>query len=63
MISCYDAGLCKAANEEHAKALPLMNGIKEEIKTVGVMNPGSPDYQDGLSNILSRLKRLKVSFF
>ncbi|GER28887.1 hypothetical protein STAS_04715 [Striga asiatica] len=52
-------GLCKSANEEHARHLPIMNGIKEEIKTIGVMNAGSPDYQEVLINLTSRLKRLK----
>ncbi|KAL3838181.1 hypothetical protein ACJIZ3_022772 [Penstemon smallii] len=59
ILESADRGLCKAANEEHARELPLMNGIKEEIKTIGVMNPGSPDYQEALSNLSSRLKRLK----
>ncbi|KAG8380655.1 hypothetical protein BUALT_Bualt06G0038500 [Buddleja alternifolia] len=59
ILESADRGLCKAANEEHARDLPLMNGIKEEIKTIGVMNPGSPDYQDLLVNLSSRLKKLK----
>lgn len=40
----------------------MMNGIKEEIKTIGVMNPGSPDYQEALTNLLTRIKKLKVGF-
>lgn len=54
-------GLTKAANEEHARDLPIMNGIKEDIKTVGVLDSGSPDYQEALYNISSRLKKLQVN--
>lgn len=57
---CNDTGLCKSANEEHARDLPIMNGIKEEIKMIGVMNVGSPDYHDSLVRLVSRLKKLKV---
>lgn len=56
-----DTGLSKAANEEHARDLPIMNGIKEDIKTVGVLDSGSPDYLEALYNISSRLKKLQVN--
>lgn len=55
-----NAGLSKAAKEEHARDLPLMNGIKEVIKSVGVLNPGSPDYREALCNLSARLKLLQV---
>lgn len=61
-LKCADAGLCKSANEEHGRDLPIMNGIKEAIKIIGVMNAGSPDYQEALNSLLSRLKKLKVGF-
>ncbi|KAF3972666.1 hypothetical protein CMV_003845 [Castanea mollissima] len=54
-----DRGMCKAANEEHARDLPIMNGIKEGIKSIGVMDSGSPDYQEALSNLSTRLKSLQ----
>ncbi|KAK4279505.1 hypothetical protein QN277_011279 [Acacia crassicarpa] len=54
-----DRGLSKAAKEEHARDLPLMNGIKEVIKSVGVLNCGSPGYREALSNLSSRLKLLQ----
>ncbi|KAK7269703.1 hypothetical protein RIF29_22437 [Crotalaria pallida] len=54
-----DRGLSKAAKEEHARDLPIMNGIKEDIKTVGVLNPGSPDYREALCNLSGRLKLLQ----
>ncbi|XP_054803905.1 uncharacterized protein LOC129307064 [Prosopis cineraria] len=54
-----DRGLSKAAKEEHARDLPLMNGIKEVIKSVGVLDCGSPGYREALSNLSSRLKLLQ----
>ncbi|XP_041995474.1 uncharacterized protein LOC121745584 [Salvia splendens] len=59
ILESADRGLCKSANEDHARDLPIMNGIKEEIKIIGVMNAGSPDYQEALGRLLSRLKKLK----
>jgi len=55
-----NAGLAKAAKEEHARDLPLMNGIKEVIKSVGVLDSGSPDYHEALYSLSSRLKSLQV---
>lgn len=55
-----DAGICKAANEEHARHLPIMNGIKEDIKSIGVLDNGSPAYQEAFSNLSKRLKSLLV---
>ncbi|XVE90907.1 hypothetical protein DITRI_Ditri20bG0114100 [Diplodiscus trichospermus] len=54
-----DRGLCKAANEEHARALPVMNGIKEDMKSIVVMDYGTPAYNEGLSNLFVRLKSLQ----
>ena len=54
------AGLCKAANQEHARDLPIMNGIKEDIKSIGVLDSGSPVYQEALFSLSTRLKSLHV---
>nr|GMD86188.1 uncharacterized protein LOC109186623 isoform X1 [Ipomoea batatas] len=54
-----DRGLCRAANEKHARDLPVMNGIKEDIKSIGVLDSGKPVYQEALSNLKTRLKTLK----
>lgn len=59
ILESADRGLCKSANEEHGRDLPIMNGIKEAIKIIGVMNAGSPDYQEALNSLLSRLRKLK----
>ncbi|KAJ9159753.1 hypothetical protein P3X46_025232 [Hevea brasiliensis] len=58
ILEMADRGLCRAANEEHARDLPIMNGIKEDIKSIGVLDTGSPDYQDALYNLSTRLKSL-----
>nr|ACU20125.1 unknown [Glycine max] len=54
-----DRGLAKVAKEEHARDLPLMNGIKEVIKSVGVLDSGSPDYHEALCSLPTRLKSLQ----
>ncbi|RDX90963.1 hypothetical protein CR513_27110, partial [Mucuna pruriens] len=54
-----DRGVAKAAKEEHARDLPLMNGIKEVIKSVAVLDSGSPDYQEALYSVFTRLKSLQ----
>ncbi|TKY50785.1 hemerythrin/HHE cation-binding motif [Spatholobus suberectus] len=54
-----DRGVAKAAKEEHARDLPLMNGIKEVIKSVGVLDSGSPDYREALYSLSTRLKSLQ----
>ncbi|OMO68319.1 hypothetical protein COLO4_29746 [Corchorus olitorius] len=59
VLEMADRGLCKAANEEHARDLPIMNGIKEDMKSIGVMDYGTPAYHEGLSNICTRLKSLQ----
>lgn len=58
-----NAGVCKAANEEHARDLPMINGIKEDIKSLLVMEAGTPSYQEALVNLSLRLKTLLVRDF
>jgi hypothetical protein len=38
-----------------------MNGIKEVIKSVGVLDSGSPDFREALYDLSTRLKSLQVS--
>ncbi|KAJ0044539.1 hypothetical protein Pint_05812 [Pistacia integerrima] len=59
VLEMADRGLCKGANEEHAKHLPIMNGIKEDIKSIGVLDSGTPVYQEALYNLSARLKSLE----
>lgn len=59
ILDMADRGLCKAANEEHARDLPIMNGVKEDIKSTGVLESGSPIYLEALFNLSTRLKSLQ----
>ncbi|TKY53496.1 hemerythrin/HHE cation-binding motif [Spatholobus suberectus] len=54
-----DRGLSKAAKEEHARDLPIMNGIKEIIKSVEVLDSRSTNYRETLYNLSTRLKSLQ----
>ncbi|TKY53586.1 hemerythrin/HHE cation-binding motif [Spatholobus suberectus] len=54
-----DRGLSKAAKVEHARDLPIMNGIKEIIKSVEVLDSRSPNYRETLYNLSTRLKSLQ----
>ncbi|KAI3705260.1 hypothetical protein L1987_75494 [Smallanthus sonchifolius] len=54
-----DRGLSKSVNKEHARDLPLMNGIKEDIKTIIVLDSGSSSCQDALFSLSTRLKSLQ----
>ncbi|KAF8397909.1 hypothetical protein HHK36_016834 [Tetracentron sinense] len=59
ILEMADRGLSKAANEEHARDLPIMNGIKEDIKSIGVLEAGSHGYQEALFNLSTRLRTLQ----
>jgi len=56
-----NAGLSKTAKEEHARDLPIMNGIKEIIKSVEVLDSGSPNYRETLYNLSTRLNSFQVN--
>jgi len=51
-------GMCKSANEEHGRELPMMNGIKEDIKSIGVLD--SEICSEALFSLASRFKSLQV---
>ncbi|KAF3558773.1 hypothetical protein F2Q69_00015320 [Brassica cretica] len=50
--------MCKSANEEHGRELPMMNGIKEYIKSIGVMDSGA--CSEELFTLASRFKSLQM---
>ncbi|XP_039143807.1 uncharacterized protein LOC120280902 isoform X1 [Dioscorea cayenensis subsp. rotundata] len=54
-----DRGLCGVAYGKHAKELPMMNGIKEDMKSVIAMGPKAPCYQEAMLNLSQRLKTLQ----
>ncbi|PWA78380.1 hemerythrin-like protein [Artemisia annua] len=53
-----DRGLSKTVTEEHARDLPLMNGIKEDIKTIIVLDTGSASCSDAIYSLSTRIKSL-----
>eukprot|EP01018_Ginkgo_biloba_P013042 Gb_21487 [translate_table: standard] len=55
-----DRGITKIANEEHARDLPVMNGIREDIKSVTVLEAGSPDRSEALLRVSVRLRTLQA---
>ncbi|XP_050892384.1 uncharacterized protein LOC127097935 [Lathyrus oleraceus] len=55
IFDSVDRGLSKAAKDEHARDLPIMNGIKEIIKSVEVLESRSPNYIETLYNLSKRL--------
>ncbi|CAA6663755.1 unnamed protein product [Spirodela intermedia] len=59
VIDRADRDICRAANQEHAKELPIMNGIKEDIKSVVVLDPGGAAHQEALLNLSLRLRLLQ----
>jgi hypothetical protein len=60
MLSYFVAGVCDKVNEQHGRHLPMMNGIKEDIKTLLTLELGSPLFHEVLVNLSVRLKRLQV---
>ncbi|KAJ4758520.1 hemerythrin HHE cation-binding domain protein [Rhynchospora pubera] len=55
-------GVCKVANEQHAGDLPMLNGIKEDIKSLLSFEAGTSLYQEALLNLSQRLKKLQEHF-
>ncbi|KAJ4972334.1 hypothetical protein NE237_005433 [Protea cynaroides] len=54
-----DQGLSADANDHHARDFAIMNGIKEAIKSIGVLEAGNLVYQEALFDLLNRLKTLQ----
>ncbi|KAH9321982.1 hypothetical protein KI387_016621 [Taxus chinensis] len=55
-----DRGITKVADGEHARDLPIMNGIREDMKTVHVLEAGSPDRSQALLRLSVRLRTLEA---
>lgn len=54
-----DRGLTKSANQSHARDLPVMNGIKEDFKSVVALEQGSLGRKEALLTVATRLRDLK----
>ncbi|KAL9225033.1 hypothetical protein vseg_001005 [Gypsophila vaccaria] len=59
ILDAHHPEVCRCVNEEHARDLPIMNGIKEDIKSIGVMNTDSPTHREALYSLSARLKTLQ----
>lgn len=59
ILESADPGVCKYVNEEHARDLPIMNGIKEDIKSIGVLKAGTATHQEALRSLSARLDTLQ----
>lgn len=53
--------LTASALKDHARDLPVMNGVREDIKGVVALRQGSADHIEALSSLLTRLESLQVS--
>ncbi|CAN6897841.1 unnamed protein product [Brassica oleracea] len=58
VLESVDRGMCKSASAEHGRELPLMNGIKEYIKSIAVMDSGI--CSEELFSLASRFKSLQM---
>ncbi|XP_021730542.1 uncharacterized protein LOC110697481 isoform X2 [Chenopodium quinoa] len=59
ILQASDPGVCRCVTEEHARDLPVMNGIKEDIKSVGVLNVGTSIHREALCSLTARLQTLQ----
>ncbi|MCO5602943.1 hypothetical protein L7F22_057084 [Adiantum nelumboides] len=55
-----DRGLTKTANQSHARDLPVMNGIKEDFKSVVALEQGSVGRKEALLTVSTRLRNLQA---
>ncbi|KAL0922867.1 hypothetical protein M5K25_006898 [Dendrobium thyrsiflorum] len=53
-----DYDVCRTANEQHGRDLPLMNGIKEDLKSLIAIDVGGPLYKEALLNLSLRFRTL-----
>ena len=54
-------GMSESALGDHARDLPVMNGIREDIKGVMAMEQGCPDHLEGLQALAVRMRTLQVT--
>lgn len=59
VLQASDPGICRCVNEEHARDLPVMNGIKEDIKSAGALNAGTSTHREALCSLSCRLQTLQ----
>lgn len=55
-----ERGITEVANDEHARDFPLMNGIRERLKTLTVLEASSPDRSQALLRLSVKLRTLQA---
>jgi glutathione S-transferase/iron-sulfur cluster repair protein YtfE (RIC family) len=60
LLETADPELTASALKDHARDLPVMNGVREDIKGVVALRQGSADHIEALSSLLTRLESLQV---
>jgi hypothetical protein len=53
--------MSESALSDHARDLPVMNGIREDIKGVMALEQGCADHLEGLQALATRLHAYQVS--
>lgn len=61
-IDCTEEGMSESALMDHARDLPVMNGIREDIKGVMALEQGGSDHLEGLQALAARLRVYQVSY-
>lgn len=56
------SGMSESALMDHARDLPVMNGIREDIKGVMALEQGGSDHLEGLQALAARLRVYQVSY-
>ncbi|KAG9459060.1 hypothetical protein H6P81_003568 [Aristolochia fimbriata] len=57
-----DRGICTSANEEHARDFPIMNGIREDIKSIVALDSGSSSYYEAMTKLAAKLRTLQEHY-
>jgi hypothetical protein len=55
--------LTELAWKDHARDLPVMNGVREDIKGVMALRQGNFDHKEALSALTTRVEDFEVSVY
>lgn len=55
------SALTESAIKDHARDLPVMNGIREDIKGIMSLRQGNFDHREALSALARRVEAFEVS--
>lgn len=60
-LACRVTALTESALRDHSRDLPVMNGIREDIKGVMSLRLGNSDHREALSALVGRVEAFEVS--